>query len=100
MFPLAKTKGLPLLPGSWFATIKGFTQRGCTGIMPEARRLDSEGLYTSALAVELTLVLEKLLPNNEKIRAKKIGRFARCTVTLTTGFTPKFARLGPPLLQS
>jgi len=63
--------------GFSFGTIHGFTQRGFTGIMG----LEPEGLNASAVAVALTLEPEYLLPNKEKTRAKKIGRFERFTVT-------------------
>jgi hypothetical protein len=43
--------------------------------------LEPEGLNASAVAVALTLEPEYLLPNKEKTRAKKIGRFERFTVT-------------------
>src|SRR5580704_18143645 len=85
------TNGLPLV-GSTFGLIKGFTQRGCTGIMLAATLPEFEELNTSAVAVALAVVLEKLpFGNNLKTRAKKIGSFPLVTVTVTTGFTPKAA---------
>src|SRR5580692_8210086 len=85
------TNGLPVV-GSVFGMIKGFTQRGCTGIMLAATLPEFEELNTSAVAVALAVVLEKLpFGNNLKMRAKKIGSFPLVTVTLTTGFTPKAA---------
>jgi hypothetical protein len=68
-------------------TNHGFTQRGFTGTMG----LEPDGLNASAVAVALTVVPEYLLPNKEKMRAKNTGRFVRCTLTETTGFTAKFA---------
>src|SRR5580704_19210083 len=87
------TNGAPLpLVGSTFGMIKGFTQRGCTGIMLAATLPEFEELNTSAVAVALAVVLEKLpFGNNLKTRAKKIGSFPLVTVTVTTGFTPKAA---------
>jgi hypothetical protein len=81
------TKLLGVFRGSLFGTIHGFTQRGCTGTIG----FNPEGLNASAVAVALTVVPVYLLPNNEKIRAKNTGRFVRCTVTVTRGFTAKFA---------
>src|SRR5271156_1374201 len=82
-----------VVAGSMFGIIHGFTQRGCTGItLPEVPTVsEAEGLNASAVAVALTVVPEYVLPNNEKMRAKKTGRFVRCTLTVTTGFTAKFA---------
>ena len=76
-----------------FGTIHGFTQRGATGInaLDEVTLPELEGLKTSAVALALTLVLEYVLPNNEKMRAKKIGKFGRCTFTVTMGLIPNAA---------
>src|SRR5271167_3669635 len=85
------TNGL-LVAGSVFGMIKGFTHRGCTGIMLPATLPEFEELNTSAVAVALAVVFEKLpLGNNLKMRAKKTGSFPLVTVTVTTGFTPKAA---------
>ena len=90
MAPVAVlTNGLPVV-GSVFGMIKGFTQRGFTGIMLAATLPEFEELNTSAVAVALVVVFEKLpLGNNRKTRAKKTGSFPLVTVTATTGFTPK-----------
>ena len=70
--------------------IKGFTHRGCTGIMLPATLAEFEELNTSAVAVATAVVFEKLpFGNNVKTRAKKIGSLPLVTVTVTTGFTPK-----------
>jgi hypothetical protein len=99
---VASTKVLAPFPGSWLGTIHGFTQRGFTGIIG----LEPEGLNASAVAAALTVVPEYLLPNKEKTRAKKIGRFVRCTFTVTVGFTlksaprPEQSVVGPPELPA
>src|SRR5271155_489060 len=108
MAPVAVlTNELPLFPGSLFGTIKGFTQRGCTGIMLPATLAEFEELNTSAVAVATAVGLEKVpCGNNVKTRAKKIGSLPLVTVTVTTGFTPKAApalaqlALEPPLLPA
>jgi hypothetical protein len=80
MAPAVLTSGLGAAPGSIFGMTQGFTQRGCTGTMPDAREPEPEGLYTSAVAVALTPEFEEVpLVINEKTRAKKVGRFACCT---------------------
>src|SRR5271165_1392741 len=93
------TNGWPVT-GSLLGTIKGFTQRGCTGIMLPATLAELEELNTSAVAVALVVVFEKLplvLESMEKMGAKKIGSLALVTVTVTTGLTAKEA---PAVLQS
>src|SRR5580658_459965 len=78
--------------GSLFGMIKGFTQRGCTGIMLPATLAEFDELNTSAVAVATAVVFEKVpCGNNVKTRAKKIGSLPLVTVTVTTGFTPKAA---------
>src|SRR5271154_2420154 len=99
MAPVAVlTNGLPPFPGSLFGTIRGFTQRGCTGIMLPATLAEFDELNTSAVAVATAVVFEKVpCGNNVKTRAKKIGSLPLVTATVTTGFTPKAA---PAPLQS
>ena len=66
--------------GSMLGIIQGFTQRGCTGTIPDPREPEPEGLYTSAVAVALTPEFLEVPPDiNEKMRPKKVGRFACCT---------------------
>src|SRR5947209_9526222 len=77
--------------GSLLGTIHGFTQRGWTGMMVPVGPLfptfsEFEGLNTSAVAVALTVCDGAL-----HMRAKKDGKPARCTCTVTIGFTPKTA---------
>ena len=82
--------GLIGLFGSRLGTNHGFTQRGCTGVMVPVvwfpKVPEFEGLNASAVAVALTLF--PLFPN---MREKNVGRFARVTSTVTTGFTPTAA---------
>jgi hypothetical protein len=55
---MRETNLLKPFPGSTFGMIQGFTQRGCTGIMPAGKSPESEGLNASAVAVALTVVQE------------------------------------------
>src|SRR5260370_32654400 len=99
MLPAGETNPLGKFPGSVFGMIQGFTQRGWTGFMSEADGVpEPEGLKASAVAVALTPGFEEGPSGiNEKTRATKVGRFACCTCTITTGIPPK---LDPKLVQS